>query len=80
MDKIIDRIVPAGPVNQRDPDHANRMIVAPEDFAAISPFLVLVEDWFRAPAGFPTHPHRGIQTVTFVLDGALEHRDHTGGH
>jgi quercetin 2,3-dioxygenase len=80
MDKIIDRIAPAGAVNRRDADHANRMIVAPEDFAAISPFLVLVEDWFRAPAGFPTHPHRGIQTVTFVLDGALEHRDHTGGH
>ncbi len=80
MDKIIDRIVPAGAVNRRGADHANRMIVAPEDFAAISPFLVLVEDWFRAPAGFPTHPHRGIQTVTVVLDGALEHRDHTGGH
>jgi redox-sensitive bicupin YhaK (pirin superfamily) len=80
MDKIIDRIVPAGAVNRRSPDHANRMIVAPEDFTAISPFIVLVEDWFRAPAGFPTHPHRGIQTVTFVLDGALEHRDHTGGH
>lgn len=80
MDKIIDRIVSAGVVDRRGPDHANRMIVAPEEFAAISPFLVLVEDWFRAPAGFPTHPHRGIQTVTFVLDGALEHRDHTGGH
>lgn len=80
MDKIIERIVPAGAVNRRGADHANRMIVPPEDFAAISPFLVLVEDWFRAPAGFPTHPHRGIQTVTFVLDGALEHRDHTGGH
>jgi quercetin 2,3-dioxygenase len=80
MDKIIDRIVPTGAVNRRGADHANRMIVAPEDFAAISPFLVLVEDWFRAPAGFPTHPHRGIQTVTLVLDGALEHRDHTGGH
>jgi quercetin 2,3-dioxygenase len=80
MDKIIERIVPAGAVNRRGADHANRMIVPPEDFAAISPFLVLVEDWFRAPAGFPTHPHRGIQTVTFVLDGALEHRDHTGAH
>jgi quercetin 2,3-dioxygenase len=80
MDKIIDRIIPAGGINRRSPDHAHRMIVPPEDFAAISPFLVLVEDWFRAPAGFPTHPHRGIQTVTFVLDGALEHRDHTGGH
>jgi quercetin 2,3-dioxygenase len=80
MDRIIERIASAGAVNQRSADHANRMIVAPEDFAAISPFLVLVEDWFRAPAGFPTHPHRGIETVTIVLDGALEHRDHTGGH
>jgi quercetin 2,3-dioxygenase len=80
MDKSIDRIVPAGGVNRRGTDHANRMIVAPEDFASISPFIVLVEDWFRNPAGFPEHPHRGIQTVTFVLDGALEHRDHTGGH
>jgi quercetin 2,3-dioxygenase len=80
MDRIIQRIVSVGAVNQRSADHANRMIVAPEEFAAISPFLVLVEDWFRAPAGFPTHPHRGIETVTLVLDGALEHRDHTGGH
>jgi quercetin 2,3-dioxygenase len=79
MERIIGRIASAGAVNQRSADHANRMIVAPEDFAAISPFLVLVEDWFRAPAGFPTHPHRGIETVTIVLDGALEHRDHTGG-
>src|SRR6185312_2075777 len=80
MEKSIARLVPAGAVNRRSPDHANRMIVTGEDYAAISPFLTLVEDWFRAPAGFPTHPHRGMQTVTFVLDGALEHRDHTGGH
>src|SRR6185312_2391365 len=80
MEKSIARLVPAGAVNRRSPDHANRMIVTGEDYAAISPFLTLVEDWFRAPAGFPTHPHRGMQTVTFVLDGALEHRDHTAGH
>ncbi|MGH6982244.1 MAG: pirin family protein [Stellaceae bacterium] len=80
MEKTIERLVPAGAVNRRSSDHANRMIVTGEDYAGISPFLTLVEDWFRAPAGFPTHPHRGMQTVTFVLDGALEHRDHTGGH
>ena len=80
MDIRIDRVVPVQAKNSRRPEHANRMIVPAEDFAAISPFIVLVEDWFRRPAGFPTHPHRGIQTVTFVLDGALEHRDHTGGH
>ena len=56
MDKIIDRIVPAGAVNRHGEDHANRMIVAPEDFAAISPFIVLVEDWFRAPPVFRPTP------------------------
>ena len=80
MEKRIERVEPVGQRNSRRAEHANRMIVAAENFAAISPFIVLVEDWFRAPAGIPTHPHRGIQTVTFVLDGALEHRDHTGGH
>jgi quercetin 2,3-dioxygenase len=79
MERQIDRVTAAGPINPHDPHHANRMIVAPQDFARISPFLVLVEDWFIAPAGFPPHPHRGMETVTFVLDGALAHKDHTGG-
>ena len=36
-------------------------------------------NWFAAPGGFETHPHRGMQTVaSLVLDGALHHRDHTG--
>lgn len=56
------------------------MVVPPGDFAATSPFLLLNEDWFAAPGGFETHPHRGMQTVTMVLEGAIEHRDHTGAH
>jgi quercetin 2,3-dioxygenase len=46
------------------------------------PFLML--DDFRAPrpedylAGFPSHPHRGIETVTYMLDGAVEHGDSMG--
>jgi len=48
------------------------------------PFLML--DDFRAPrpedylAGFPDHPHRGIETVTYMLDGAIEHGDSIGNH
>ena len=60
------------------PTHQNRLVVAPTDYANQSPFLLLAEDWFAPPSGFPTHPHRGMETVTFVLEGALEHRDHTG--
>ena len=28
--------------------------------------------------GFPAHPHRGFETVTYMLEGHMEHRDHMG--
>jgi redox-sensitive bicupin YhaK (pirin superfamily) len=47
------------------------------DWDATDPFLLLMEDWF--PRGvFDWHPHRGIETVTYVIDGALEHQDNAG--
>ncbi|MGU3432566.1 pirin family protein [Actinomycetes bacterium M1A6_2h] len=41
------------------------------------PFLALVDDSMSSP-GFDWHPHRGLQTVTTVLDGVLEHGDNLG--
>ncbi len=51
----------------------------------IDPFLLLDEmgptDYAPGKAvGAPDHPHRGFETVTYLLDGAMEHRDSTGGH
>jgi redox-sensitive bicupin YhaK (pirin superfamily) len=46
------------------------------------PFLML--DSFDATdpndylAGFPTHPHRGIETITYLIDGLIEHEDSLG--
>jgi redox-sensitive bicupin YhaK (pirin superfamily) len=53
------------------------LIIVPNDPALTDPFLVLAEDWFSAP-GFNWHPHRGIETVTLVVDGVLEHGDSLG--
>ena len=80
MALAIDRIETAGPRNVLGPRHQNRLIIAPQEHGPYSPFLFLAEDWFAPPAGFPTHPHRGMETVTFILEGQMLHEDHTGAH
>ncbi len=54
------------------------------ELGATDPFLLLDEmgpiDYAPGEAvGAPDHPHRGFETVTYVLEGAMEHRDSTGG-
>jgi len=53
------------------------VIITPMDPAATDPFLLLSEDWF-SKLGFEWHPHRGLETVTLVVDGVLEHGDNLG--
>jgi hypothetical protein len=36
------------------------------------------DDLVKSGAGYPTHPHRDVEIVTWVLEGALVHRDSTG--
>src|SRR3954470_10229117 len=48
----------------------------------VDPFLMLDEFSSENPddyvAGFPSHPHRGFETVTYLLDGHMLHQDHLG--
>jgi redox-sensitive bicupin YhaK (pirin superfamily) len=50
--------------------------------AHVDPFLMLDEFHSDNPddyiAGFPSHPHRGFETVTYMLDGHMRHEDHMG--
>jgi quercetin 2,3-dioxygenase len=39
---------------------------------------VINDDWVKAGAGFGMHSHRDMEIITYVLEGALEHRDSTG--
>ena len=59
----------------------NRLIGRP-GLADLDPFLLL--DEFRSDdagdyiAGFPAHPHRGFETVTYMLAGRMRHQDNKG--
>ncbi len=48
----------------------------------LDPFLMLDEFYSDNPddylAGFPPHPHRGFETVTYMLDGHMQHKDNFG--
>ena len=57
-------------------------IIGGPDLPELDPFLLLdefgtdrAEDYI---AGFPSHPHRGFETVTYMLDGRMRHRDNHG--
>ena len=73
----ITSVIPQGASSQVE---NKQLVIGAEGWEKTTPFLFLSEDWFGKPKGFEEHPHRGMQTVTVVLEGALEHRDHTGAH
>ena len=54
------------------------------DLSLIDPFIMLdemgaVEYAPGEPKGTPWHPHRGFETVTYIMDGQFDHRDSQGG-
>ena len=57
--------------------------IAPKVSNEFDPFLLFDHFAFNDPLegpirGFPTHPHRGIETVTYMLEGSTAHRDSLG--
>ncbi|HGX94286.1 MAG TPA: pirin family protein, partial [Candidatus Tenderia sp.] len=43
--------------------------------------FVLWDDFSISPGnGFPDHPHRGFEAITYLFNGSIEHRDNLGNH
>ena len=56
MQLSIKSVDSASPPEARGPGHSARMVIPPVDVAEHSPFLLMAEDWFAPPAGFPPIP------------------------
>ncbi|KAK1294358.1 hypothetical protein QJS10_CPA16g00521 [Acorus calamus] len=55
-----------------------RRSIGRSELKYLDPFIMLDEFMVSRPAGFPDHPHRGFETVTYMLQGAFTHQDFAG--
>ncbi|KAJ6941290.1 hypothetical protein NC651_007159 [Populus alba x Populus x berolinensis] len=55
-----------------------RRSIGRSELKFLDPFLMLDDFSVSPPAGFPDHPHRGFETVTYMLQGGITHQDFAG--
>jgi redox-sensitive bicupin YhaK (pirin superfamily) len=79
--RVVSRVVRGMPATDGAGVELTRVIAQPA-LPMLDPFLLL--DAFRSDrpgdyiAGFPSHPHRGFETVTYLLAGRMRHKDNAG--
>ena len=67
------------PKEQGEGDGAKvKRIIGSRFLPNMDPFLMLDLFKVRLPAGFPDHPHRGFETVTYMISGEVHHEDFRG--
>ena len=52
-----------------------KRFIGVQNLPNLDPFLMLDLFCVKLPAGFPDHPHRGMETVTYMLSGEILHED-----
>jgi quercetin 2,3-dioxygenase len=79
--RTLTQIIPSIPTSDGAGVKLRRSLGSQPGFR-VDPFLMLDEFYSDDPkdyiAGFPSHPHRGFETVTYMLDGHMRHEDHLG--
>lgn len=79
--RTLQRVIPSVETSDGAGVRLRRSLGQRQDLR-VDPFLML--DQFRTDnpddyiAGFPPHPHRGFETVTYMIDGHMRHQDHLG--
>jgi len=73
-------IKPAIEMSEGDGVDVNRLFPVSSKMMNYDPF-VLWDNFNLGPSrGFPTHPHRGFEAITYMFSGSIEHKDNLGNH
>ena len=73
-------IHPAVEMSEGDGVDVNRLFPVSSKMMNYDPF-VLWDNFNLGPdRGFPTHPHRGFEAITYMFTGSIEHKDNLGNH
>lgn len=79
--RVVERVLWSRPTLEGAGVHLKRAL-GPAELPRLDPFLLLDDFHSMNPsdyvAGFPWHPHRGIETVTYMIRGTVEHGDSMG--
>ena len=79
--RIIEMVIPGILTSDGAGVNLRRIIGSPQ-LDMLDPFLLLDEFGSNDPedyiAGFPPHPHRGFETITYMLNGKFRHKDSNG--
>ncbi len=79
--RAVQHVIPAAVTSEGAGVRLNRAIGGPA-LDHLDPFLLLDNFQTDRPedyvAGFPDHPHRGFETVTYMIEGRMRHRDNKG--
>lgn len=73
--RTVERVIIA---REQDEGRGARVRRSIGNGVSVDPFLMLDHFSVAAPAGFPDHPHRGMTTVTYMLEGTTQHKDNKG--
>src|SRR5438445_10607240 len=80
-DRHVTKVITGQPTSDGAGVQLTRVLGTPQ-LDHLDPFLLLDEFKPDRPgdylAGFPDHPHRGFETVTYMLAGSMRHQDHVG--
>lgn len=73
-------IQPAVEMSEGDGVDVNRLFPVSSKMMNYDPFVLWDNFNIGPDRGFPTHPHRGFEAITYMFSGSIEHKDNLGNH